>query len=75
MAKQKAQTPGLGVTAAGIVEAVTQDFDLSMERVKDAVEAVEEKLGVRRPKPKAKAATSMKLKAAKVARRPKGKKK
>ena len=51
-AKKKAS----GVTAAGIVEAIEQDVELSIEQAKDAVVSVEEKLGLRKtPKPKKKA--------------------
>jgi len=46
------RSEGKGATAAGMVEAVTQDVELIVERVKDtaqeAVAAVEEKLGVRK---------------------------
>ena len=55
MAKSSKQKTirSLGVTASGIVEAVEQDVELSMEQVKDAaqeaVAAVEKKLGVRKP--------------------------
>ena len=71
--KPKTPPASLGVTASGIVEAVTQDVELSMEQVKtaaqEAVAAVEEKFGMRKPparkpakkqKPKAKAAKSSK---------------
>jgi hypothetical protein len=80
--KQKTQATGLGATASGIVEAVEQDVELSMERVKEvaqeAVAAVEKKLGVSKPparkpakkqQPKAKAAKPT----AKVISRPKAK--
>ena len=55
--KRKTSTPREGVTASGIVEAIEQDVELSMEQVKDvaqhAVAAVEKKIGVRQPaKPK-----------------------
>jgi hypothetical protein len=66
---RKTQATGLGATASGIVEAVEQDVELSMEQVKaaaqGAVAAVEKKLGVSKPparkpakkqKPKTKAA-------------------
>ena len=64
--KQKTSAAGKGVTAAGLVEAIEQDVELSVEQVKDAaheaVAAVEKKLGVRKPvKPKAKAAETAKL--------------
>ena len=43
-----------GVTAAGIVEAIEQDVELSIEQAKDlaheAVDAVEKKLGARKPR-------------------------
>jgi len=51
--KQKTSPASHGVTASGIVEAVEQDLELSMEQVKEAVAAVEEKLGVRKPPPRA----------------------
>lgn len=57
--KKKAQR--LGVSAAGIVEAIEQDVELSMEQAKEAVVNVEKKLGLRKtPKPKKKAATPLK---------------
>ena len=50
--KRKTSTPSQQVTASGIVEAIEQDVELSVEQVaqaaKDAVEAVEKKLGVRK---------------------------
>ena len=53
---KKPEAPG--VTAEGIVEAIEQDVELSVEQIKDAakeaVDAVEKKLGVRKPsKPEA----------------------
>jgi hypothetical protein len=62
---------GEGATAAGMVEAVTQNVELIVDRVMDtaegAVVAVQEKLGMRKPprrakpaKPKAKAAQTAK---------------
>jgi len=58
---QKTKRERLGVTASGIVEAIEQDVELSMEQVAaaahQAVATVEKKLGVRKPaKPKAKTA-------------------
>ena len=52
---RKQQPASHGVTASGIVEAVEQDLELSMERSRrpEAVAAVEEKLGVRKPPPRA----------------------
>jgi hypothetical protein len=51
--KEKPKRDGLGVSAAGIVEAIEQDVELSVEQVKEAahqaVEAVEKKLGARKP--------------------------
>ena len=48
-----------GVSAAGIVEAIEQDVELSIEQAKDAVINVEKKLGLRKsPKPRKKAATT-----------------
>jgi hypothetical protein len=56
-----AKTPPDGVTAAGLVEAIEQDVELSMERVKevaqDAIAAVEKKIAprkaaARKPAPK-----------------------
>jgi hypothetical protein len=77
------------VTAAGIVEAIEQDVELSMEQAKDAakevVAAVEEKLGVGKPrarkpptklKPRAvvaKKAGVKTIKSSKPAKGPKGK--
>ena len=65
MAKaSKPKNKSEGVTAAGLVEALEQDVELSMEQVKDAVVAVEEKLGVRKsskPKRKPSAAKTSKL--------------
>jgi hypothetical protein len=63
MAKSsKKKSERLGVTASGIVEAIEQDVELSVEQVKDAVVAVEKKLGVRKatkkPKPTVEAAKS-----------------
>jgi len=58
MAKvSKPRRERLGVTTAGIVEAIEQDVELSVEQVKtaahDAVAAVEKKLGRRKAaKPK-----------------------
>jgi len=87
--KQKTSPASQGVTASGIVEAVEQDLELSMEQVKEAaqeaVAAVEEKLGVRKAparthkparkqKPTAKAAKPIKSRAAKSAKRSKDKK-
>ncbi len=83
--KQKTSPASHGVTASGIVEAVEQDLELSMEQVKEAVAAVEEKLGVRKPpprahkrarkqKPAAKAAKTIKSRAAKSAKRSKDRK-
>ena len=87
--KQKTSPARHGVTASGIVEAVEQDLELSMEQVKaaakEAVAAVEEKLGVRKPpprahkparkqKPAAKAAKTIKSRVAKSAKRSKEKK-
>jgi len=83
--KQKTSPASHGVTASGIVEAVEQDLELSMEQVKEAVAAVEEKLGVRKPpprahkparkqKPAAKAAKTIKSRVAKSAKRSKEKK-
>jgi PBP1b-binding outer membrane lipoprotein LpoB len=50
---QKTQATSLGVTASGMVEAVQQDVEWSMEQVKaaaqEAVAVVEEKLGVSKP--------------------------
>jgi hypothetical protein len=65
--KRKTPAAHPGVTASGLVEAVEQDFELSVEQLKDAahdaVEAVEKKLGVRKAaKPKPKAAKSPGLK-------------
>ena len=58
-AKKKAS----GVTAAGIVEAIEQDVELSIEQAKDAVIEVEKKLGLRKtPKPKKRAAPTTPLK-------------
>ncbi len=52
-----------GVTAAGIVEAIEQDVELSIEQAKDAVVEVEKKLGLRAsPKPKRKSAKTTPLK-------------
>lgn len=52
-----------GVTAAGIVEAIEQDVELSIEQAKDAVVEVEKKLGLRKaPKPRKKAAPTTPLK-------------
>src|ERR1700675_3130397 len=62
--KPKSPAASAGVTASGIVEAVTQDVELSMDQVKvaahDAIAAVEKKLGLRKPekKPKARVAAS-----------------
>ena len=83
--KQKTSPASHGVTASGIVEAVEQDLELSMEQVKEAVAAVEEKLGVRKPPPRAhkparkqklaaKAAKPIKSRVAKSAKRSKEKK-
>jgi len=47
--KEKPKRERLGVTASGIVEAIEQDVELSVEQVKDAVAAVEKKLGARKP--------------------------
>jgi hypothetical protein len=58
--KDKSSPASAGVTASGIVEAVTQDVELSMEQFRvaahGAVAAVEETLGIRKSakKPKAK---------------------
>lgn len=82
--KQKTSPASHGVTASGIVEAVEQDLELSMEQIKEAVAAVEEKLGVRKPpprahkparkqKPAAKAAKTIKSRVAKSAKRSKEK--
>jgi hypothetical protein len=86
--KQKAPSARLGVTASGIAEAVAQDIELSIEQVtqasRKAVAAVEDKLGARKPpartrkpakkqQPQAKA-TTIKPRAAKAAKRSKGKK-
>ena len=52
-----------GVTAAGIVEAIEQDVELSIEQAKDAVVEVEEKLGLRKtPKPRKRGAPTTPLK-------------
>ena len=79
---------GEGATAAGMVEAVTQNVELIVERVmdtaEDAVVTVQEKLGMRRasprrakPKPKAKAqkpkAKTSNARKAKPSRAPKAK--
>ncbi len=65
--KEKTKRDGLGVSAAGIVEAIEQDVELSVEQVKDAahhaVEAVEKTLGTRKPaKPTARPAKMSKPK-------------
>jgi hypothetical protein len=53
--------PKNNVTAAGIIEAIEQDVELSVQQVKDvadeAVVAVEKKLGARKPPPHASKAT------------------
>jgi hypothetical protein len=51
MVKNSKEKPGrerLGVSTAGIVEALEQDVELSVEQVKEAVVAVEKKLGARK---------------------------
>jgi hypothetical protein len=65
--KPKTSASREGVTASGIVEAIEQDMELSMEQVKDAaqhaVAAVEKKFGGgKSAKPKPKAVTTTKLK-------------
>ena len=75
------------VTAEGIVEAIEQDVELSIEQAKDlaqqAVEAVETKLGVgkprarkspTKPKPRARVAKKASSKAIKPSKPPKGNK-
>jgi hypothetical protein len=84
--KDKSSPANARVTASGIVEAVTQDVELSMEQFKvaahGAVAAVEETLGIRKPakkrkskivRPKAKTSKMMKSSASKGAKKPKGK--
>ncbi len=86
--KQKTSPASQGVTAAGIVEAVEQDLEWSMEQVKEAaqkaVAAVEKKLGGRKSpartrkaakkqKPAGKAAKPIKSRVAKSAKRSKEK--
>lgn len=52
-----------GVTAAGIVEAIEQDVELSIEQAKDAVVNVEKKLGLRKKQePRRKGAPTTPLK-------------
>ena len=58
---------GTGATPAGMVEAVTQNVELIVDKVmdtaEDAVVAVQEKLGMRRPAPRAKKPAKPKPKA------------
>jgi len=67
----KKKSDRTGVTASGIVEAVEQDLELSIEQVKDAVEAVEKKLSARRSsKPTTKAAKPTKSDPAGAVKKP-----
>ncbi len=64
--KRKGSAPNQKVTASGIVEAIEQDLELSVEQVKeaahDAVAAVEKKLGMRKSAKRKVAAKTTKTK-------------